>query len=49
MSGLAQTCFVQSYHGDARAQNDHALTAGGTHYSQRAEPKDQSVADCDAQ
>ncbi|EGU40836.1 hypothetical protein [Vibrio chagasii] len=44
MSGLAQTCFVQSYHDDARV-----LIAGGSHYSRRAEPKDQSVADCDAQ
>ncbi|CAH6878711.1 conserved hypothetical protein [Vibrio chagasii] len=44
MSGLAQTCFVQSYDGDARV-----LIAGGNHYSRRAEPKDQSVADCDAQ
>ncbi|CAH7022181.1 conserved hypothetical protein [Vibrio chagasii] len=49
MSGLALTCVGQSSHGDVRAQNAHALTAGGSHYSRRAEPKDQSVADCDAQ
>ncbi|WP_017111544.1 hypothetical protein [Vibrio tasmaniensis] len=49
MSGFALTCVGQSYHGDARAQNVHALTAGGIHCSRHAEPRDQSMADCDAQ
>ncbi|KAA8603127.1 hypothetical protein F0Z19_0660 [Vibrio cyclitrophicus] len=49
MSGLALTWVVQSYHGDVRARSAHALTAGGSHCSRHAEPKDQSMADCDAQ
>ncbi|WP_338116598.1 hypothetical protein [Vibrio coralliirubri] len=44
MSGLALTCVGQSFHGDA-----HALIAGGSHCSRHAEPRDQSMADCDAQ
>ncbi|WP_372135762.1 hypothetical protein [Vibrio sp. 10N.286.48.F5] len=49
MSGLALTCVGQSSHGDVRVQNDHALTAGGNHCLRHAEPRDQSMADCDAQ
>ena len=49
MSGLALTCVGQSSHGGIRAQNDHALTAGGNHCLRHAEPIDQSMADCDAQ
>ncbi|CDT12884.1 hypothetical protein [Vibrio crassostreae] len=49
MSGFALTCVGLSYHGDARAQSVHALTAGGIHCSRHAEPRDQSMADCDAQ
>ncbi|WP_190960444.1 hypothetical protein [Vibrio gigantis] len=49
MSALAQTCVGQSFRGGVRAQNDHGLTAGGTHCLRHAEPEDQSMADCDAQ
>ena len=49
MSGLAQTCFVKSFRDGVRAQNDHALTAGGNHCLRHAQPRDQSMADCDAQ
>ncbi|WP_348983438.1 hypothetical protein [Vibrio sp. 1CM8B] len=49
VSGLALTCVGQSSHGDVRAQNAHALIAGGSHCSRHAEPRDQSMADCDAQ
>ncbi|MEZ9393946.1 hypothetical protein AB4222_18785 [Vibrio splendidus] len=49
MSGLALTCVGQSSHGDVRVQNAPALTAGGIHCSRHAEPRDQSMADCDAQ
>ncbi|WP_198596448.1 hypothetical protein [Vibrio splendidus] len=49
MSGLALTCVGQSSHGDVRGQNVYELTAGGIHCSRHAEPRDQSMADCDAQ
>ncbi|WP_369809719.1 hypothetical protein [Vibrio sp. SNU_ST1] len=49
MSGLALTCVGQSSYGGVRAQNAHALTAGGIHCSRHAGPRGQSMADCDAQ
>ncbi|WP_172837686.1 hypothetical protein [Vibrio splendidus] len=49
MSGLALTCVGQSSHGGVRAQSDHVLTADDIHCSRHAEPRDQSMADCDAQ
>ncbi|MEZ9564182.1 hypothetical protein ACFFUO_10225 [Vibrio artabrorum] len=49
MSGLALTCVGQPSHGGVGALNAHALIAGGSHYSRHAEPRDQSMADCDAQ
>ena len=38
-----QICRVHSCRGGVRAQNAHAQTDGGTHYLQRAEPKDRSM------